>query len=195
MENDEKVMTGEDSLRIITEMINKTKTNIRQGSFHLIFWGWLILLCSLGQYLLSEFTGFQTPWRIWLLVFPGIFVSMFYGWKNGRKLHVHTYADTIYLFTWTGFVIVALILMLFLHNNGEMMPQFILLITGLPTFISGFIVKFRPLILGGIAFWILSLVAYFVGPAIAPVIVPIAMLTGYLIPGYMLRRKDSHDSI
>ena len=37
------MMTGEESLRIITEMINKTKVNIRQGSFHLLFWGWLIL--------------------------------------------------------------------------------------------------------------------------------------------------------
>src|ERR1035437_5567704 len=41
MENEEKMMTGEESLRIITEMINKTKVNISQGSFHLLFWGWL----------------------------------------------------------------------------------------------------------------------------------------------------------
>lgn len=39
MENEEKLMTGEESLRIITEMINKTKVNIRQSSFHLLFWG------------------------------------------------------------------------------------------------------------------------------------------------------------
>ena len=54
MENEEKMMTGEESLRIITEMINKTKVNIRQGSFHLLFWGWLIFACSLSEYLLDE---------------------------------------------------------------------------------------------------------------------------------------------
>ena len=42
METEEKMMTGEESLRIISEMINKTKVNIRQGSFHLLFWGWLV---------------------------------------------------------------------------------------------------------------------------------------------------------
>ncbi len=31
MENEEKMMTGEESLKIITEMINKTKVNIKQG--------------------------------------------------------------------------------------------------------------------------------------------------------------------
>jgi hypothetical protein len=195
MEKDEKMMTGEESLRIITEMINKTKTNIRQGSFHLIFWGWLILLCSLGQYLMFKFTNLHAPWRIWMLIFPGILVSMIYGWKNGRKEHIHTYADTIYLMTWIGFTVVVLILLILLHGKEEMIPQLILLITGLPTFISGFILKFRPLILGGITFWVLSLLAFFAGPSIAPVAVPVAMLTGYLIPGYMLRRKDSHDTI
>ena len=54
MENDEKMMTGEESLKIITEMINKTKVNIRQGSFHLLFWGWLIIVCSLSEWLLAE---------------------------------------------------------------------------------------------------------------------------------------------
>ena len=52
MENSEKMMTGEESLRIITDMINKTKINIRQGSFNLLFWGWLIFGCALGEFLL-----------------------------------------------------------------------------------------------------------------------------------------------
>ena len=57
MENDEKMMTGEESLKIITEMINRTKVNIRQGSFHLLFWGWLITVCSLSEWLLCMDSG------------------------------------------------------------------------------------------------------------------------------------------
>ena len=55
METDEKVMSGEESLRIISEMINKTKVNISQGSFHLLFWGWLIFVCSLSEYFLFRY--------------------------------------------------------------------------------------------------------------------------------------------
>ncbi len=57
MEHEEKVMTGEESLKIITEMINKTKVSISQGSFHLLFWGWLIFICSLSEYCLYRFTN------------------------------------------------------------------------------------------------------------------------------------------
>jgi hypothetical protein len=195
MENSEKNMTGEESLKIITDMINRTKTNIRQGSFHLLFWGWLILFCSLGEYLLVNYTHFKAPWNIWFLTIPGVFVSVGYGWIKGKKEHVHTYADMIYMMTWVGFAIVAFILLVYLNKQNELIPPFILLAAGLPTFLSGFILKFRPLILGGLAFWVLSLVGYFAGPSLSPLTVPVAMLTGYLIPGYMLRKKNSHDTV
>jgi len=195
MENEEKVMTGEESLKIITDMISRTKTNIRQGSFHLIFWGWLILFCSLTQFLLFKFSSFHAPWYIWLLAIPGCFVSVIYGFVNGKKEHVHTYADRIFLMTWMGFIVVTLILCVFLHEQGQLMSQFILLTVGFPTFVSGFILKFRPLVLGGIAFWVLSLVAYFVGPSLGQLATPVGMLVGYLIPGYLLRRKESHDAV
>jgi hypothetical protein len=195
MENEEKMMTGEESLKIITEMINRTKSNVRQGSFHLIFWGWLILFCSLVQFILLKFTSVHAPWFIWLLAIPGVFVSMFYGLKTGKKEHVHTYADRVFMMTWIGFIVVTLILCLFLHDQGELMAQYILLIAGFPTFVSGFILKFRPLVLGGIAFWILAVAAFLAGPSLGQLATPIGMLVGYLIPGYLLRRKESHDAV
>jgi hypothetical protein len=195
MENEEKLMTGEESLRIITEMINKTKVNIRQGSFHLLFWGWLILICSLSEYLLYKFTDFQNGWYVWFFVIPGVFVSMIYGFVTGRKAKVHTYADMLYLWTWMGFFVSGIVLFILLSKNMGSVAPFILTLAAVPTFISGFIIKFRPLIAGGITFWILALVAHFAGPSVSPLAVPVAMLTGYLIPGYLLKRKVDHDTV
>lgn len=85
MENNEKVMTGEESLHIITDMINKTKVNISQSSFHLLFWGWLIFACSLSEFVLWKFTSFSNPWYVWFFVVPGVFVSLIYGFIKGKK--------------------------------------------------------------------------------------------------------------
>jgi hypothetical protein len=79
MENNEKIMTGEESLRIITDMINKTKVSIRQGSYHHLFWGWLLIICSLSARLLEKYTGYAHPYYVWFLAIPGAFVSMIYG--------------------------------------------------------------------------------------------------------------------
>jgi hypothetical protein len=195
MENDEKQMTGEESLKIITDMINRTKINIRQGSFHLLFWGWLIFICSLSEFLLYKFTSIPNPWRVWFLTIPGVFVSFIYGFMKGRKEKVHTYAESIYTWTWIGFTFAAIVLFILMEKNMISIAPFILTLAALPTFISGFIIKFRPLIVGGITFWIFALVAQFAGPSVAALSVPVAMLTGYLIPGYLLKRKVDHDKI
>ncbi|TAL66020.1 MAG: hypothetical protein EPN88_09120 [Bacteroidetes bacterium] len=195
MENNEKMMTGEESFRIITEMINKTKVNIRQGSFHLLFWGWLIFAISLSEYLLTKLSGFAHPYYVWMLVIPGVFVSMIYGFATGRKTKVHTYADMLYMWTWMGFLIAAVVLFIVHSKRLDTVAPYILLLAGFPTFVSGFIIKFRPLIAGGICFWIFALVISFAGPSIAPLGIPVSMLTGYLIPGYMLRNKIDHDKV
>jgi hypothetical protein len=120
---------------------------------------------------------------------------MIYGFITGRKAKMHTYADMLYLWTWMGFLFAAIILFIILSKNMESVAPYILTLAAMPTFISGFIIKFRPLIIGGVTFWIFALIAHFAGPSVAPLAVPVAMLTGYLIPGYMLKRKVDHDQV
>lgn len=195
MENEEKMMTGEESLKIITEMINKTKVNIQQGSFHLLFWGWLLLFCSLSAWALASFTKFSQPYIVWALTIPGAFVSLIYGFVSGRKVRYHTYAGRIYMWTWIGFLITAIILFIIQAQSLQSVAAYILLLAGLPTFLSGFIIRFKPLIAGGICFWIIALLVHFAGPSVAPLGTSVAMLFGYLIPGYMLRNKVNHDAV
>ena len=195
MENDEKMMTGEESLKIITEMINRTKVNIRQGSFHLLFWGWLITVCSLSEWLITNLTHYAHPYYVWILVIPGAFVSMIYGAVTGRKAKVHTYADVLYMWTWIGFLFAAIVLFIVQSDRMENITPYILLLAGFPTFLSGFIVKFKPLIAGGICFWVIAILVHFAGPSLALLGTPVAMLTGYLVPGYMLRNKVNHETV
>lgn len=195
METDEKMMTGEESLRIITDMINKTKVNISQGSFHLLFWGWLIFICSLSDYLLMRLTGFVHSYYVWFLVIPGIFVSITYGFVKGRKAKVHTYAERVYMWTWIGFLTAFISLFIIESKRLESVGQYILLLAGFATFVSGIIIRFRPLIVGGISFWIIAVAVSFAGPSIAPLGMPLAVVTGYLIPGYMLKNRVGHDKV
>ncbi|MGQ9620351.1 MAG: hypothetical protein ACUVTX_05130 [Bacteroidales bacterium] len=195
MENEEKMMSGEESLSIITEMINKTKSDIRQAIFHLLLWGWLLLGCSISEYLLYKFTDFATPWYVWFFVIPGVFVSMIYGYLTGRKLRFYTYASMIYMWTWISFLFAAVVLFIIQAKNMELFPSLVLTLAGMSTFISGVIIKFKPLILGGLSFWIFALVAHFAGYDISSISFPAAMLTGYLIPGYILKIKKGNNEV
>ena len=195
MENEEKIMTGEESLRVISSMINKTKLNISQGSFHLLFWGWLIAFCGLGEFVLYNFTDYDKTYRIWFLIIPGVFVSLIYGFIKGRSQKVYTYADRIYAWIWIGFLLTGIILFILLSKVMGSVGPFIMLFAGYATFLSGIVIKFRPLIIGGIFFWAFALIAYFIPSSIAPLTVPLAMITGYLIPGHLLKKRFDHDTL
>jgi hypothetical protein len=195
MENEEKQMTGEESFGIIMEMINKTKVNINQGSFHLLFWGWLIFACSLLEFILWKFTDFAHPYYVWFFVVPGVIVSVIYGFVKGRRERVMTYATSVYVWTWVAFLFTAIVLFFLVQDAMGSYGPLILTLAAMPTFISGVILKFRPLLIGGITFWIFALIAHFGGEVLSSLATPAAMLTGYLIPGYLLRRKNNHDTV
>lgn len=195
MENEEKLMTGEESLKVITSMINKTRVNVTQSSFHLLFWGWLIFACSLSEFLLYKFTNITNAWFVWFFVIPGVFVSMIYGFTKGRKASLHTYAEGIYVWVWMAFLIASVVLFIVHSSQMESVSKYILLIAAMPTFISGIILKFKPLIWGGVSMWVLALTAHFGGETISSLAVPVAVITGYLIPGYILRITGSHETV
>ena len=88
-----------------------------------------------------------------------------------------------------------IILFIFLSADLANVGPYILMLAGYPTFISGAIIRFRPLIIGGLCFWVLSVISHFAGPSIAPLAVPLAMLIGYLIPGYLLKKKTDNDTL
>ena len=69
----------------------------------------------------------------------------------------------------------------------------LLALYGMPVFLSGIILRFKPLIIGGISCWVLSLSATILMPIITYdftlLFVPIAMLIAWIIPGYLMRKK------
>jgi uncharacterized membrane protein YgaE (UPF0421/DUF939 family) len=62
-----------------------------------------------------------------------------------------------------------------------------LLIAGIATTTSGLLIKYRPVIIGGMAFFIFSIAATFVSNEYISLIVCAAIICGYLIPGYFLK--------
>lgn len=195
MENDGKIASGEESLKIITDMINRTQTTVAQSSFHLLFWGWLVFGCSLAQFILNNYTDFHNGWYVWFLTIPGMVISFTYGFIKGKRAQVHTYSERLSMWTWYGFTATMIIMFIIHGKSMDDISKYVLMLIGFPLFMSGFILRFRPLVFGGIAFWIFSLAAHFGSPAVAGLSMPVAIVLGYLIPGYLLKRRNSHDAV
>jgi hypothetical protein len=185
----------EESIDLISKMLTRAKLNVEQGSFHMILWGWLISAICLGHFLLMKFSDMQHPYVIWWLTVIGGVISGVYGFRKGSRSTVRTYAGYVHMWVWMGFMASAIILFILLLDRLWIFGIFILVLAGYATFLSGVIMKFRPMIIGGILLWVFALVAHFLDLEYALLVNAVAVLLGYLVPGYMLRKKVKNGTI
>jgi FtsH-binding integral membrane protein len=184
----------QESLRLIESMINQAKNRFSEDGYLYLLWGWAVLLCSTTQFVLLHF--FHSPYHyyVWMVTWVLLIYQVLYLRKKYKKERVRTYTSSIIGFVWLTFLIM-LFLFSFLIGNiagGDYYKHIspIMLATyGMPVFLSGIILRFTPLILGGVGCWILSTIAPVVDYDYQLLLVPAAMLIAWIIPGYLLRRK------
>jgi hypothetical protein len=188
MENENRPLNAEQSLALISQMIQQTKVNVRESAFYFLVWGWVITICNFGMYGLLKFS--ESPNYaplVWTLCIPAWIVTMFYGSRQDATNGVRTHLDKINMWLWIGVGIAILPSWIFGAKINWLVNAVILMPVGLATFLSGVILKFRALLFGGITFWIAGTICYLVGPHDQYLVGGFAMILGYLVPGYMLK--------
>jgi hypothetical protein len=189
METPDKNLTAQESLEIITAMINQAKGNAKDNSVYFLLWGWLVIVANLISYTLHAI-NYNMPFLAWLVVIPGWGITIYIGRKHSGKIQNRTHLDRVTTALWISFSIVTLSLIFFGYKINFQLNPLILLLVSIPTFVSGIILKFKPLIVGGILFWFFGLINFFVPLEYQNLIGALAMICGYLIPGYLLKGES-----
>ncbi len=194
----ETTFTEQDSLRVITEMIENSKAKIRDNGFFYLLWGWLVLIASLSNFILL-IIDYDKAWLPWpILMTGGGIASGIAGYRLGKRIKVRTFFDTAMIYLWYGFL-ATLFIILFTAAKGNVSwvvtNALIIALYGLGTFVSGGILNFKPLIWGGIFSWVIAIVTLFIPDLYSLLAVALSIVVAYLIPGYMLKsrfNKNSH---
>ena len=117
---------------------------------------------------------------------------MVVGARQGRKEPVANPMDRVVGWVWGAFVITMLLLIFAFTSNGRDPGAAITLLTALPTFLTGQIMRFKPLVIGGIVFWIAGTVMAFSGdPLVVVSAYCLSMVFGYIVPGVLLKRQEN----
>jgi hypothetical protein len=187
----EKTMNSEESIQLIQRMINTAKENIEDESFYYLFWGWLVFTACAMNYILIEIS-YPHNWIGWMILMPlGGIVTMIYGYKQEKKKKVHSYINDIMKYVLIAFLVSLLTVLFFMGKLGPATYPLVMIIYGIWLFISGGAIKFKPLIWGGIVNWVLAIAAFFAGFEQQLILLALAVLLGYIIPGHLLKRKYS----
>jgi hypothetical protein len=196
MESTTKQMNAEESLKLIQSMIDAARNKVADDGFHLILWGILVIICSLLNYFLF-IGGFNQvcsiPWII--MPFVGVPVGYYYEKRIRKEGYAKTIIDKHVAYIWWSYGFTLFIGILYCVNIGISPIPFILLSTGLVTFASGLILQFRPMMAGGIIFWILAATCIFVNSINQLWLEALGVFLGYIIPGILLRRKAQQANV
>ena len=191
MESDEIRMTEKESMELITSMINTAKNRVGETGKLYLLWGWLILLCCTVQFIGLHFFRFENTYYVWFLTWLLLIYQIFFLSKEGKNRKVRTYTGEINGFVWLVFFI-CMMLVIFIGSylkKYEIINPVLLVLYGMPTFLSGIILKFKPLIIGGICCWALSIISVFISGEYQLLLIAAAVIAAWIIPGYILKQN------
>lgn len=180
-----------DSLQLIDSMISQAKNRFTENGFLYLLWGWVVFVCAIFHFTAVKLNLFKKPELVWMITWGVVIFQIIYLARVKKNEKVKTYSDGIIDAIWICFGICMFVLVIVLgrFNLWVYINSLVLLLYGIPTFLSGFVMRFTPLKLGGISCWLLAIASTFTEPVYYLLMIALAVLIAWIIPGYLLRKK------
>lgn len=193
-EQEEVFFSEEESLQLITQMINKAKNDFIETGISALMWGSIVTVCALLQF--AAFF-YNLPWSgwVWLLTFFAVIPQIIISVREAKKKKFKTYHDDSMGGIWIAFGISMFLFNFYLASltipDGVLIhPNTIFLIAyGIPTFATGFARRFTPMLVGGIACWVFAILSVYTPYPYVMLLTAGAALLAWFIPGIILQRR------
>jgi len=193
---DEKNLTPEESLLLITKTIEETKKRFEENGHIIILWGVLTLIVFASQYilvLLGLHTKFDIIWTV--ILFPlGAIYTFIYVRKNEKNLPKTLLTRVISTMGWAMGLNLMILGFVFSKQLGDAHAPIFLILLALSMIVTGSSIKFKPLLIGGILLNLIGFGSFFLARDYHGFSMMLGAVVGLIIPGILLnkaRRKEN----
>ena len=182
-------MTKEEQLNIINDAIKQTKSNLKPLGYNLIFWSVVIISMSLFHYFFPEIVqySYYSALIYWVSIpVLGMIYTTYYNIKSGIKIGYETQLDRVIRIIWGvfGLAWIFTVGISLIYNVNPV--QDILFLLGIVLIMTGLIIKFHNITIGGIGLLIFTVYTYY-NPGLNLLLVNVIGISfGMLIPGLSL---------
>lgn len=183
---EEKEITEQESLIIIQNMINKTKEHFFDNSNLFLLWGIAVFICSVSQFILIK-NGIQDSEAVWIAMPIIAIIHIYVVVKKSKEIKIKTYNIDAISALWTAIGIAFICITALSYTKINILP-FIILLYAIGTFVTGKIIDFKPLVIGALICFILSIGITFIKGENQLLVMAIAIIVSYIIPGILLKR-------
>lgn len=194
---EEKKFNEKHALELIESMIGTAKQDIKENGFYFMLWGWLVFIAALLNIYILMFTSFEYHSIPWMVLMPlgGILTAIYSSRKKPVK-RVKTYVEENIRYMIQAFAISMFLVCLLMPaaNQWRAFYPTIMIIYAIWLYVSGGMLKFKPLMLGGLANWIIAGFCYFSNRTeVHLALIALAVLLGYIIPGHLLKSRAARN--
>ncbi|MBS1916169.1 MAG: hypothetical protein JST87_07820 [Bacteroidetes bacterium] len=190
MHNQENDFSPEQSLKLITSMIETTKNSLKDRSHYFLLWGWAVMTACVSQYFLKVVMNYPNHYLVWWITPVVLVVQIFFIVRDRKKEKVKTYINEVSIYLWTAIGLSFFAASFIFSKIGwENCYAVYIILYGIGTYVSGSLIKFRPLIVGGIICFPLAAVTAYLSFDHQIIMLAVAILISYIIPGHLLRMK------
>lgn len=182
-------MNEQESLALITQMINKAKCDYEETGVGALIWGCIVMLCSLLTFG-NFYWHIQWINYIWFLTLIAVIPQIIISIRAAKKKKYKTHNDDAMSAIWISFGISLFLISMFTGKYPlSSSASLFLIMYGIPTFSTGYIYAFKPMIIGGIIFWLFAIICLYINFPYTMLYTAAGALTGWFIPGLILRRR------
>ena len=183
-----------EEIRLIRDMVEKTRVRTLEKSHLFFFWGIWIILAILGMYalvLLKKFDWIGLNW----VVFTGLgwIYTVVYAVKSAKEAPAETYAQSsakhLSIGCGIAFLLTGLVFPFIGLYSYAVIPPLIAAVAGIMLYVMGGIYEWNLLKACGILWWFGSIGTTFVSPYWRTLVFVPLILLAYLWPAWILRKK------
>ena len=215
---EEKQLSEQESLQLITEMISKAKHSYHENGTSAILWGSVVALCGFIAFA-ERYWHFSIGFDIWLLTIAAFIPQIFITIKERKNRKVISHTEAAMNTIWLVFVISMFGLIFYFNvvpnvtdsiiaNEGTKIlvtnaqgktalfhydipsaGSLLILLYAIPTFATGLAYKFKPMIYASVLCYAFFIISCFTPTAYDMLLNGLAGIFNWLIPGLILRRK------
>jgi hypothetical protein len=197
MENSRSAFTPEEGIRVIETMLSRTQHQLRENGLMYRLWGYLVLISALIHYAGIRIYNNHDTAIVWAIMMPiGGLLSWYIGSRKGDTTRVKTWVDDALKNVLITFIVsMAFSLLLGLtFTTWNVAYGFLMLAYGSWLFISGSLLRFNALKVGGIINWFAGVACFFLDGPQCLLVLAFAVLTGYIIPGHLISQQYHRDN-
>jgi hypothetical protein len=192
----EKEFNAKESLQLIEAMIEKAKFRPSKAYGYItMMWGYLVMLCALGHWVLERSFKLEYAPAVWLLMIIGFVATFIMAGRARKQKRVRSYIDEMVRQVWVAFSIAFLVLFFAIGGQSDTFLPTVLLLYGVSMWAQGALIRFKPYQMGAAVFWIAAAAAFILEPGLQLLIMAIAVVLGYILPGHLMYAKTGESDV